>query len=165
MSEKTDVRVWGGLGASVVLLFDAIVFYFMKSELLGPLFTGNVLGNALVASLILIFRVAEGSNETNNDAGNSRRSVRGRVDRPRGLATQLLLERIPHGVAAKGGTDPLKSRLPLLPYVSVRGMWSSGVRGGVPERPKGAGCKPAGLAYGGSNPPAPTNKGYAPVAQ
>ena len=55
MSEKTDVRVWGGLGASVVLLFDAIVFYFMKSELLGPLFTGNVLGNALVASLILIF--------------------------------------------------------------------------------------------------------------
>ncbi len=68
MSEKTDVRVWVGLGASVVLLFDAIVFYFMKSELLGPLFTGNVLGNALVASLILIFRVAEGSNETNNDA-------------------------------------------------------------------------------------------------
>ena len=34
----------------------------------------------------------------------------------------------------------------------------------MPERPKGAGCKPAGLAYGGSNPPAPTEE-YAPVAQ
>ena len=29
-------------------------------------------------------------------------------------------------------------------------------RGSVPERPKGAGCKPAGSAYGGSNPPRPT---------
>ena len=28
--------------------------------------------------------------------------------------------------------------------------------GGVPERPKGAGCKPVGSAYGGSNPPSPT---------
>ena len=27
--------------------------------------------------------------------------------------------------------------------------------GGVPERPKGTGCKPVGSAYGGSNPPAP----------
>ena len=30
--------------------------------------------------------------------------------------------------------------------------------GGVPERPKGAGCKPVGSAYGGSNPPAPTSR-------
>ncbi len=30
------------------------------------------------------------------------------------------------------------------------------LRGGVPERPKGTGCKPVGSAYGGSNPPAPT---------
>src|SRR5664280_1513626 len=29
------------------------------------------------------------------------------------------------------------------------------LRGGVPERPKGAGCKPVGSAYGGSNPPSP----------
>src|SRR6266511_560416 len=29
--------------------------------------------------------------------------------------------------------------------------------GGVPERPKGAVCKTAGSAYGGSNPPAPTS--------
>src|SRR4051812_30925377 len=29
--------------------------------------------------------------------------------------------------------------------------------GGVPERPKGTGCKPVGSAYGGSNPPAPMN--------
>ena len=29
-------------------------------------------------------------------------------------------------------------------------------RGGVPEWPKGTGCKPVGSAYGGSNPPAPT---------
>ena len=29
------------------------------------------------------------------------------------------------------------------------------LRGGVPERPKGTGCKPVGSAYGGSNPPAP----------
>jgi hypothetical protein len=30
------------------------------------------------------------------------------------------------------------------------------LQGGVPERPKGTGCKPVGSAYGGSNPPAPT---------
>ena len=29
--------------------------------------------------------------------------------------------------------------------------------GGVPEWPKGTDCKSAGYAYGGSNPPAPTN--------
>ncbi len=29
------------------------------------------------------------------------------------------------------------------------------LQGGVPERPKGTGCKPVGSAYGGSNPPAP----------
>ncbi len=31
-------------------------------------------------------------------------------------------------------------------------------RGGVPERPKGTGCKPVGSAFGGSNPPAPTHR-------
>src|SRR3954468_6257441 len=31
-------------------------------------------------------------------------------------------------------------------------------RGGVPERPKGTGCKPVGSAYGGSNPPAPISQ-------
>ena len=30
--------------------------------------------------------------------------------------------------------------------------------GGVPEWPKGTGCKPVGSAYGGSNPPAPTHR-------
>src|SRR5438270_8860021 len=30
------------------------------------------------------------------------------------------------------------------------------LRGSVPERPKGADCKSAGSAYGGSNPPRPT---------
>src|SRR5437773_11936469 len=30
--------------------------------------------------------------------------------------------------------------------------------GGVPERPKGTGCKPVGSAYGGSNPPAPITR-------
>src|SRR5271169_1740674 len=34
--------------------------------------------------------------------------------------------------------------------------------GGVPERPKGTGCKPVGSAYGGSNPPAPTAEGDEP---
>ena len=33
------------------------------------------------------------------------------------------------------------------------------LHGGVPERPKGTGCKPVGSAYGGSNPPAPTWEG------
>jgi hypothetical protein len=31
--------------------------------------------------------------------------------------------------------------------------------GGVPEWPKGTGCKPVGSAYGGSNPPAPIQTG------
>jgi hypothetical protein len=35
--------------------------------------------------------------------------------------------------------------------------------GGVPERPKGTGCKPVGSAYGGSNPPAPTLHGGSPA--
>ena len=30
--------------------------------------------------------------------------------------------------------------------------------GGVPEWPKGTGCKPVGSAYGGSNPPAPISR-------
>ncbi len=30
-------------------------------------------------------------------------------------------------------------------------------RGSVSEWPKEAGCKPAGIAYGGSNPPRPTS--------
>ena len=34
-------------------------------------------------------------------------------------------------------------------------------RGRVPERPKGAVCKIAGVAYGGSNPPPPTDLGRA----
>src|SRR5204863_6110508 len=34
--------------------------------------------------------------------------------------------------------------------------------GGVPERPKGTGCKPVGSAYGGSNPPAPILHSSAP---
>jgi hypothetical protein len=32
----------------------------------------------------------------------------------------------------------------------------SGESGGVPEWPKGTGCKPVGVAYGGSNPPLST---------
>ena len=56
----------------------------------------------------------------------------------------------------------LKSVGRLLPYVSAGGERFSGVRGGVPERPKGAGCKPAGLAYGGSNPPAPIEQNMLP---
>ena len=35
--------------------------------------------------------------------------------------------------------------------------------GSVPERPKGAGCKPAGIVYVGSNPSRPTTK--RPIAQ
>src|SRR5262245_19778254 len=34
--------------------------------------------------------------------------------------------------------------------------------GGVPERPKGTGCKPVGSAYGGSNPPAPIVRPFGP---
>src|SRR5947199_5518005 len=34
-------------------------------------------------------------------------------------------------------------------------LQSGAHQGGVPERPKGTGCKPVGSAYGGSNPPAP----------
>ena len=34
-------------------------------------------------------------------------------------------------------------------------LQSDALQGGVPERPKGTGCKPVGSAYGGSNPPAP----------
>jgi hypothetical protein len=38
-----------------------------------------------------------------------------------------------------------------------RGAATMAGPGGVPERPKGTGCKPVGSAYGGSNPPAPTS--------
>jgi hypothetical protein len=81
----------------------------------------------------------------------------GSSDQPRRIAHQRLSQWIPHYVAGRT-SGLLKSRHPLLLYVSARGEWPSGVHGGVPERPKGAGCKPAGLAYGGSNPPAPTNR-------
>src|SRR5262249_57501246 len=36
-----------------------------------------------------------------------------------------------------------------------RGEATIAAPGGVPEWPKGTGCKPVGSAYGGSNPPAP----------
>ena len=42
-------------------------------------------------------------------------------------------------------------------FICVR-LQSPRARGGVPERPKGTGCKPVGSAYGGSNPPAPINR-------
>src|SRR4051794_12803975 len=35
--------------------------------------------------------------------------------------------------------------------------------GGVPEWPKGTGCKPVGSAFGGSNPPSPTFSGTDPA--
>ena len=37
------------------------------------------------------------------------------------------------------------------------------IPGGLPERPKGAGCKPAGIAYVGSNPTPSTRSGYVSV--
>src|SRR5690242_526248 len=47
--------------------------------------------------------------------------------------------------------------------VSVRLGLQCASPGGVPERPKGTGCKPVGSAYGGSNPPAPTHYGFRPL--
>src|SRR5580765_5886766 len=46
-----------------------------------------------------------------------------------------------------------------------RGEATMALPGGVPERPKGTGCKPVGSAYGGSNPPAPTRFAAAPWAR
>ena len=45
---------------------------------------------------------------------------------------------------------------PIAENVSARPRLQCASPGGVPERPKGTGCKPVGSAYGGSNPPAPT---------
>jgi hypothetical protein len=39
--------------------------------------------------------------------------------------------------------------------MSQAGRGYNSLPGGVPEWPKGTGCKPVGSAYGGSNPPAP----------
>ena len=39
----------------------------------------------------------------------------------------------------------------------IRRYHSGSTYGSVPERPKGADCKSAGIAFGGSNPPRPTN--------
>src|SRR5262249_60551736 len=46
-----------------------------------------------------------------------------------------------------------------------RGEATIAAPGGVPEWPKGTGCKPVGSAYGGSNPPAPTRFAAAPLAR
>ena len=46
---------------------------------------------------------------------------------------------------------------PIAENVSARPRLQCASPGGVPERPKGTGCKPVGSAYGGSNPPAPTS--------
>src|SRR3954451_5393018 len=45
---------------------------------------------------------------------------------------------------------------PTIENVSAAARLQCAPPGGVPERPKGTGCKPVGSAYGGSNPPAPT---------
>ncbi len=85
----------------------------------------------------------------------------GGVAQSRRASTQRLPQRVPFDLAKGLWGGSLKSRRRLLPYRRTL----ASVRGGVPERPKGAGCKPAGIAYGGSNPPAPTETEYAPVAQ
>ena len=55
---------------------------------------------------------------------------------------------------AVGGSSPFASSpLPIHPPRWIRRQ----PRGGVPERSKGADCKSAGEAYGGSNPPPSTN--------
>ena len=41
---------------------------------------------------------------------------------------------------------------------AARILAPSGANGSVPKRPKGADCKSAGIAYGGSNPPRPTSR-------
>lgn len=51
---------------------------------------------------------------------------------------------------------PLKTLRRLLVYPGASKRAEKAYSGGVPERPKGAGCKPAGLAFVGSNPTAPT---------
>src|SRR3954469_14772464 len=43
--------------------------------------------------------------------------------------------------------------------VGMRSRYLDRLRGSVPERPKGADCKSAGTAFGGSNPPRPTQIG------
>src|SRR4051812_30386895 len=40
--------------------------------------------------------------------------------------------------------------------VGMRSRYLDRLQGSVPERPKGADCKSAGTAFGGSNPPRPT---------
>jgi hypothetical protein len=54
-------------------------------------------------------------------------------------------------------SDLLRQALAAAPGKARRGDEATMTRslGGVPEWPKGTGCKPVGLAYGGSNPPAP----------
>src|SRR5205809_779704 len=47
----------------------------------------------------------------------------------------------------------------------LRGYNAPRSPGGVPERPKGTGCKPVGSAYGGSNPPAPTSVDSRAIAE
>src|SRR4051794_41534273 len=41
--------------------------------------------------------------------------------------------------------------------VGMRSRYLDRLQGSVPERPKGADCKSAGTAFGGSNPPRPTS--------
>ena len=47
---------------------------------------------------------------------------------------------------------------------SFKAAATIGRPGGVPEWPKGTGCKPVGSAYGGSNPPAPIRTLRSPAA-
>src|SRR4051794_6687989 len=42
--------------------------------------------------------------------------------------------------------------------VGMRSRYLDRLQGSVPERPKGADCKSAGTAFGGSNPPRPTSR-------
>ena len=42
------------------------------------------------------------------------------------------------------------------------GSIDSAIYGGIPEWPKGADCKSVSSAFGGSNPPSPTNKKHHP---
>jgi hypothetical protein len=58
---------------------------------------------------------------------------------------------------SRRGAPGRQRRTPRLPRGRAgEAAATMGRPGGVPEWPKGTGCKPVGSAYGGSNPPAPT---------
>src|SRR4029453_16529052 len=114
-----------------------------------------------------LLRVRHGDVDRVRDGGGGRH-VRDRLEQHLRQADRVLAQTVEATRLAGGRVHGGFLLCRFLPRARVCHGWHERAAatlpapGGVPERPKGTGCKPVGSAYGGSNPPAPIASRFGP---